>query len=201
MDIATPLFEGKLVCLTAIDHEKDAEVESRWTHNPLYLRMVNLQPALPVAPAQVKKRYEAIEKEAEEGKNLFYFAVRTLPCRPPAASNDENPSRLIGFARLQWIQWNHGDAHVILGIGDPSDWRQGYGTDILRLLTRFAFAELNLFRMSAIIPEYNQAALALFRRAGFVEEVRRREAIDRDGRRWDLLHFGLLRDGWKNGSA
>jgi hypothetical protein len=31
-----------------------------------------------------------------------------------------------------------------------------------------------------------------------VEEVRRREALDRDGRRWDLLTFGQLRSEWES---
>jgi RimJ/RimL family protein N-acetyltransferase len=57
---------------------------------------------------------------------------------------------------------------------------------------------LNLFRVSARVPEYNKAAIALFRKFGFVEEVRRRQALDRDGRRWDLLVFGLLKDEWQS---
>lgn len=196
MDIATQLFEGRLICLTAIDPEKDAEIESRWTHNPLYLRMLDPLPALPLSPARVKKKYEAIEKEAEEDKNLFHFAVRTQPGGSAGENPAENPSRLVGFARLQWIMWNHGEAHVQLGIGDPSDWRKGYGAEVLRLLARFAFSELNLFRLSAIIPEYNQAALGLFEQAGYRQEVCRREAVERDGRRWDLFHYGLLREEW-----
>jgi RimJ/RimL family protein N-acetyltransferase len=58
----------------------------------------------------------------------------------------------------------------------------------------YAFAELNLHRLAAIIPEYNLAALQLFERAGFVEEVRQRQALARDGRRWDLLGYGIFRD-------
>ena len=65
------------------------------------------------------------------------------------------------------------------------------------MLLRFAFAELNLFRLSVYVPEYNVAALALLKKFGFVEEVRRRQALERDGRRWDMLVFGLLKDEWQ----
>ena len=34
MDIATPLFEGKLVRMATLDHEKDPEIESTWTVDP-----------------------------------------------------------------------------------------------------------------------------------------------------------------------
>jgi RimJ/RimL family protein N-acetyltransferase len=47
-----------------------------------------------------------------------------------------------------------------------------------------------------VVPEYNQAAIGLLRKFGFVEEVRRRKAILRDGQEFDLLAFGLLRSEW-----
>ncbi len=65
------------------------------------------------------------------------------------------------------------------------------------MLIRYAFRELNLHRLTAIIPVYNAAALGLFSKHGFVEEVRRRKALHRDGKRWDLLHLGLLAGEWK----
>ena len=55
---------------------------------------------------------------------------------------------------------------------------------------------MNLFRVTIVIPEYNLAALALVRKFGFLEEVRRRDAILRDGQEFDLLAFGLLRSEW-----
>ena len=50
--------------------------------------------------------------------------------------------------------------------------------------------------MTIVVPEYCQAAITLVNKFGFVEEVRRRKAILRDGRAWDLLVFGLLRSEW-----
>ncbi len=185
MDITTPLFEGSLIRLAPLDHDKDAEIESRWTHNPAFMRMMFTDPMRPLSVSQVKKKYEALEKEVEEGKNLFHFRIRT-----------RQEDRLVGFGEVHWVMWAAQTGYVRLGIGDPADWRKGYGRDALRLLLRFAFSELNLHRLTAIIPEYNQPALALFTSAGFVEEVRRREALARDGRRWDALNLGLLRSEW-----
>ena len=67
------------------------------------------------------------------------------------------------------------------------------------MLLRFAFAELNLFRVTALVPEYNEGAIVLLGKFGFVQEVCRRSALERDSRRWDLYVFGLLRDEWQNG--
>jgi RimJ/RimL family protein N-acetyltransferase len=104
--------------------------------------------------------------------------------------------RLIGKAQLDRLEWANGVCRVRLGIGSVEDRRKGYGSQALRLLLRFAFAELNLFRVSADVAEYNEGAIALMKKFGFTEEVRRRQSLERNGRRWDLLVFGLLKDEW-----
>jgi RimJ/RimL family protein N-acetyltransferase len=185
LTIQTPLFEAQDIRLGPIDHEKDPDVESRWTQDSEFMRLMELKPVRPLAPSMVKKKYESLEKEIEEDKNLFYFTIR--------AREDD---RLLGKAVLEWIDWTNGNGFLRLGIGLGQDRHQGLGTQALGLLLRFAFAELNLFRVTIVVPEYNQAALGLVRKFNFVEEVRRRQAILRDEHIWDLLIFGLLQSEW-----
>lgn len=186
LDIQTPLFESRDLHLGPIDHEKDPQIESGWTHDSEFMRLMDTSPARPLSAAMIKKQYEKLEKKIEEDKNLFHFMVRLRA--------DE---RLIGKAVIQWIEWTNGNAFIQLGIGSPEDRRKGYGTQTMQMLLRFAFAELNLFRLSAIVPEYNEGAIALVRKLGFTREVCRRSALERDGRRWDIYIFGLLRDEWQ----
>lgn len=186
-DIQTQLFEGQDIRFGPIDHEKDPEIESKWTHDSEFMRLMETNPARPMSAAMVKKQYEKLEKQIEEDKNMYYFTVR-------AKADD----RLIGKAAVQWIEWANSNGFLRLGIGAAEDRRKGYGTQALRMLLRFAFAELNLFRVSAIVAEYNEGAIALLKNFGFVQEVCRRKSLERDGRRWDLLVFGLLNDEWRN---
>jgi len=186
-DIQTQLFEGQDIRFGPIDHEKDPEIESKWTHDSEFMRLMEVNPARPMSAAMIKKQYEKLEKQVEEKKNLYYFTIR-------AKADD----RLIGKAAVQWIEWTNGNGFLELGIGAAEERGKGYGTQALRLLLRFAFAELNLFRVSAIVPEYNEGAIALLKKFGFVQEVCRRQSLERDGRRWDLLVFGLLNDEWRN---
>ncbi len=186
-DIQTQLFEGNAIRFGPIDHEKDAEIESRWTHDSDFMRMMEVTPARPVSAALVKKQYEKLEKQMEESKNIYYFTIR--------AHEDD---RLIGKAAIQRIEWANGNGFLRIGIGAAEDRRKGYGTQALQMLLRFAFAELNLFRVSAIVPEYNLGAIALMKKFGFVQEVSRRKSLERDNRRWDLYVFGLLRDKWQH---
>jgi RimJ/RimL family protein N-acetyltransferase len=185
MKISESLFVAENICLAPIDHEKDAEIEARWTHEAEYMRMLSPEPALPQSAAQLKKRYEKIEKDQDEKKDLFYFTVRM-----------RSDDRLVGFARLYYVEWSNGGGFIQLGIGDPNDRRHGYGTEVLRLLLRYAFDELNLYRLTAVIPEYNPGALHLFPKAGFVEEVRRRKSLNRYGKHWDLVYMGILHEDW-----
>jgi RimJ/RimL family protein N-acetyltransferase len=186
LDIQTPLFESTDLRLGPIDHEKDPEIESKWTHDSEFMRLMETNPARPMSAAMVKKQYEKLEKQIDESKNIYHFMIRT-----------KAEDRLIGKATIQWIEWTNGNAFLRLGIGAAEDRRKGYGTQALRMLLRFTFAELNLFRLSAIVPEYNEGAVALLQKFGFTQEVCRRRALERDARRWDLYVFGLLRDEWQ----
>jgi len=185
LDIQTQLFEGRDIRFGPIDHEKDPEIESKWTHESEFMRMSGTGPARPMSAAMVKKQYEKLEKEIDENKDKYYFAIR--------AREDD---RLMGRAVVEDIEWANNHGYIRLDIGSREDRRKGYGSQALHLLLRFAFTELNLFRLTARVQEYNEAAIALLNKSGFVEEVRRRQALERDGRRWDLLVFGMLKDEW-----
>ena len=190
LDIRAQLFESQDLRLGPIDHEKDPGIESKWTHDSDFMRLMETDPARPLSAAMIKKQYEKLEKKVEEDKNLFHFMIRL-----------KADDRLIGKAAIQWIEWTNGNGFLRLGIGSEADRRKGYGTQALHMLLRFAFAELNLFRVTAIVPEYNDGAIALLRKFSFVQEVCRRSALERDGRRWNLYTFGLLRDEWQNGQT
>jgi RimJ/RimL family protein N-acetyltransferase len=181
-----PLFEGDQVRLTPVDYDKDPEIVAAWTHNAEFTRMYTLSPVRPLTAAQVKKQFEQIDKEMDEGKRLFHYAIRT-----------KEDNRLIGNARIEWIEWSNGSAFLKIGIPDPADRRRGCGADVLRMLLRFAFREINLHHLEVVLPEYNVPALRFFEKHGFVIEVRRRQAVNRGGRRWDLIHMAILRPEWE----
>src|SRR5688572_182644 len=109
-DIQTQLFEGKDIRFGPIDHEKDPEIESKWTHDSEFMRMMETDPARPMSAAMLKKQYEKIEKQIDDDKNFFYFAIR--------AKEDD---RLIGKAMVQRIEWTNGNAFIQLGIGSAED--------------------------------------------------------------------------------
>ncbi len=74
------LLQGQRVRLAPCDPEKDAETESRWTHDPEYLRSVGAQAAVPRSPS-----------------------TRTVGYRLPKSPR----FRKSGYARLYWSGTSH----------------------------------------------------------------------------------------------
>jgi RimJ/RimL family protein N-acetyltransferase len=142
--------------------------------------------ARPLSVQAVRRLLEKVEKQMEETKNLFHFTLRAR------ADN-----RLLGLARIFWIDFHNGTGVLNLGIGAASDRRRGYGSDALGLLLRFAFGELNLHRLSVWPGADNLAFITMVEKAGFEEEARRREAAFHDGSYWDVVLLGLLRTKWE----
>ena len=69
--------------------------------------------------------------------------------------------------------------------------------EALRLMLRFAFHELNLHRLQLTVFAYNEAAIRLYERLGFQREGAFREYLLRDGKRYDMLLYGLLAREWE----
>ena len=85
------------------------------------------------------------------------------------------------------------NAELGIMIGEKAHWSSGCGTDAILTLLRFAFHQMNLHRVDLGVFEFNERAIACYRKCGFVEEGRRREAYFQDGRYWDIVRMGVLR--------
>lgn len=177
------IFRGELVRLTAEDPKVMAEHYSRWSVDSEFLRLMDSDPARPFS---IKATQEWIEKELAKARpDNFYFMIRFL-----------KDDRLLGDVGLDGVRWNHGDTFLGIGLDNREDWGKGYGSDALRIILRYAFNELNLFRVTLNVFEYNPRAIHAYEKAGFVHEGRMRRSINREGRRWDVLYMGITRDEW-----
>ncbi|CAG0978474.1 diamine N-acetyltransferase [Anaerolineae bacterium] len=175
------LFTGQLVRLAALDAEASAEQFARWDRDMEYMRLLDSDPRRLLTAKQVKAE---IEKQEAAGQEIA-FAIRTL-------ADDQ----MIGFVDLDGISWPHGDSFAGIGIGERAYRGKGYGTDAMRVLMRYAFTELNLFRVSLNVFSYNQRAIRSYEKAGFVIEGCQRQALRRDGQNHDLIFMGVLREDW-----
>lgn len=128
-------------------------------------------------PASLEELRESLARlEAAPDKQMF------------AIVDDERP---IGCCDVRPESDFRGDCG--LWIGEPHHGR-GYGTEAVRLLSRYAFDELGLAKLEATVFVGNVASRRIFEKNGFVLEGTIRRAVRKRGRFVDEWLFGKLRE-------
>ncbi|MBF2007174.1 MAG: GNAT family N-acetyltransferase [Chlorogloeopsis fritschii C42_A2020_084] len=176
-----PLFAGKLVRLAA-PRSEDNEYFALWSENDEYLRIMDNDPARPITP----EAWGEFEASLIASPNGFHFHLRTLA-----------DDTLIGSAGLFDIQWMHQVASLGIAISDRAYWGKGYGTDALQIILGYAFRELNLYRVGSTTISYNIRSMKAHEKVGFRQEGVQRSFIQREGKRFDLIQYGILRLEWE----
>lgn len=179
--INSSLLHGKRVRLTALE-EDDLATMATWSLDAGYLRNLGAEPAVPQRIDELKKKWET----STESANGWLFAIRPL-----------TEETLLGFIEIDGILWVHRTAWIAIGIGEPRHRGKGKGKEALSLAIDFAFQELNLHRLQLTVFAYNHGAIRLYESLGFVREGSYRQFLERDGKRHDMILYGLLRPEWK----
>jgi RimJ/RimL family protein N-acetyltransferase len=105
--------------------------------------------------------------------------------------------QLIGTAGLKDMDVRHRHIGFGIGIGDKTMWHKGYGADATHLLLGHAFQTLNLNRVYLHVYEFNKAAIRCYEKVGFRVEGRLRQSHFAEGRYWDTIVMGIIREEWK----
>jgi RimJ/RimL family protein N-acetyltransferase len=77
-----------------------------------------------------------------------------------------------------------------------ASWRQGIMSEALSAIITFAFTEMPLRRIEAVVDDTNEPSKALLRKLGFAHEGTLRQRFFFQGRFWDEHYFGLLKEEW-----
>lgn len=105
----------------------------------------------------------------------------------------KSDSKLLGMVNLVEIDWKNGSAiHGIRLIPGKEYRHQGFGTDAVRTLMRYAFDELRLHRLETTILEYNTISQALYKKCGWTMEGVKRRAVYRQGKYFDLQMWSII---------
>lgn len=171
------MYEGKLIRLRALK-EEDAARCAAWLNNLDTARRVRGGGPMPFTCEGERKWIEA---HAGPRKEENHFAIET------------RDGVHIGVCSYHEVNWQARNCMVGWFIGDKTARNKGYGTDMIRLLIQICFQELDMHRVSLRVFAYNEAAIRLYERVGFVREATYREKVYAMGRRWDEYEYGMLR--------
>ncbi|MDP6454839.1 MAG: GNAT family protein [SAR202 cluster bacterium] len=174
------LLYGPSIRLTALTRD-DVPTMIRWHHDSEFARLFDSNPAYPKTEDMLNQWLDRRQKASD----AFIFAIRLL--------DDDG---LLGVVEIDGIEWTNQVGWMSIGLGDSPNWGKGYGNEATRLVLGFAFNELNLHRVQLTVFDYNQRAINMYEKLGFQREGVYREFLQRDGRRFDMYLYGLLRHEW-----
>lgn len=111
------------------------------------------------------------------------------------AEPDDTP---IGNCGLEDIDQLNGTCEIGIVIGDKDYWGKGYGPEAMELLIGYAFDYLNMRNVMLRVYSFNQRGIAAYRKLGFREIGRRRNAIRREGEEHDIIYMDVLDDEFRS---
>ena len=121
--------------------------------------------------------YEGVAKADREVQFTIYERATTRP---------------IGNSGLKDVDHAHGTATFGILIGEQDCWGKGYGTETTRLVLDYAFTALGLHNVLLTVFSFNERGLRAYRRAGFKEIGRRRQARRLAGQVYDVVYMDCV---------
>lgn len=101
----------------------------------------------------------------------------------------------IGGVSLTAINFVHHTADLNIMIGDKNCWGNGFGKEVVFVLSKHAFFNMGLNRLSAQSP--NPAFNKIVKSLGWVHEGTKRQMFLMDGEYIDMECYGLLKSEFK----
>lgn len=169
------MLTGKKIKLVSLSREDLPKARSWVNDSFLNARMLRV---LPVSSADQEKWYEDIVQDPSK----IVFAIKTI--------DDEQH---IGNTGLYHIDWTHRRAEFWILIGERDFWGQGIGSDVVALMQRYAFDNLNLNKLYVNVGMDNEAAIALYKKSHFVQEGIMKEHYYIEGKYVDIVTMEILR--------
>jgi len=170
------MLKGSRVYLSPLQ-EKDLPTLFAWINNRESVS--HSAPYRPISDFEHRTWYNSVSTRSD----CVFFLIQRV-------GDDE----AIGSCQLQSIHTVHRNAELRIRIGETANREQGFGTEALRLLLRFAFEDLNLERVYLHAFATNAVAIRVYEKVGFAREGVLRRAAYVSGSYVDVIVMGILRD-------
>lgn len=166
---------GEKVMLRAMEPE-DMEMLREAVNDPEIEHMIGGW-SFPVSKLEQMQWYERIVID----KRNLRFIIEVL-----------DTGDAIGMCSLTEIDWKNRSAVTAIKLKKSAPKRKGYASDALFSLMQYAFEELQFYRLSCEIMEYNSASIALHKRCGALQEGLKRGAVYKNGNYHNVICYGVL---------
>lgn len=165
---------GKKVTLRAIEAE-DLPAIQQWSNDP----EINYQLGGWHFPSSMKDQKQ-------------WFDSLNLKSNHQRFAIDTPKDGLIGVANLVEINWKDRNAFHGLLLGNQEQRGQGYGTDTVMTIAKYAFHELGMKRLDTTIISSNKASLGLYLdKCGWTQEGLKKNYYFRKNQWLDMVILGI----------
>ncbi len=168
------MIRGEKVALSIVSKD-DIPLFVTWLNDPtvtVYLSMRRV-----ITPEGEEEWIERIRKDP----HCRHFSIVALP-----------EEEVIGVTGLNRIDPYDRSATFGIFIGKKDYWDKGYGTEATILMLDYAFNCLNLHHVWLIVKDFNKRAIKCYKKVGFKEVGRLREAILQPDGRHDIIIMDML---------
>ena len=169
------MHTGKGIILREVG-EEDLNLIIKWRNDPEILRW--LFSYLPLRKVKQREWYEKYLNDCTQ--QTFIIELK----------EEETP---IGTVGLTDIDYKNQRADLTIIIGEKDYWGRELGEEALNLLVKFAFNEMNLRKIKALVFSDNDKAIKLYEECGFKEEGILKEEIFEEGKFKDVVVMSILR--------
>ncbi|KAK5123957.1 hypothetical protein LTR85_002154 [Meristemomyces frigidus] len=195
------MFGTSRLILRGLDQDADLTALVNWCGDAETMALMGRGPLVPTSRDQAKQFF----LPRPTGQDLPLFAIcEKQPDRsyPLELGADEDYIKAcgpaIGILNFQPVKFDYKNRIATLGlvIQDKQHRGKGYGKEVLLWGLEYAFMELGLHRMQLEVYSFNEPAIQLYRKAGFVEEGRMRKVYFKGGEWYDVICMAILEEEW-----
>lgn len=173
------MYYGEKVCLRAYK-EEDIKVATSLVNDKELKKFLVTNIPFPTSPWEE----ESWVKSQNGNKNGEYnFAIE-----------DRETGKYIGGCGIQNVNWLTRVATVGIMIGDKDFWGKGYGTDAMKVLTKFIFEDMNIRKIKLYTFSFNTRAIKCYEKCGFKVEGVFRDEIFKDGKYYDEIAMAVFKE-------
>lgn len=176
------MYEGQKVRLREYRRE-DIPLRLEYINDPEVGGYLTPDVPYPMTLHEEEKWFESLTAVSD----TYRFAIETL-----------EDHKFIGGCSIIGVDWKNSVATIGIFIGSKDHRSKGYGTDAMKVLLNFIFMQMDINKVRLIVYSYNIAAIKCYERCGFRVEGVLRQEIYKDGKRYDKIAMGILKEEYIN---
>ncbi len=173
-DLEAAVLRGRKSVLRPIE-ESDLPLLWKWENDSELTYYLNADRHRTMSMEEINRRYRQIRSDP----SMELFMIETLE------------GERIGMIGYDTYSPERRSFRVYIGIGEKEYWSKGYGTDAMCTLLAWGFRDLRVERVYLSVYDFNDRAIASYRKCGYrVDGVRRNVALV-DGQWCDSIEMSV----------